>query len=96
MYNNYVSRASLKSRDGTSRHSVRSSREENRSDKVSRISHSSARSQAILNQSDVKSTADIYHKDTNSRVSMRSKTTELQKENVSRIVRAGDEKRQII
>jgi len=90
MYNN-VSRANVKLTDATSRRSVRSTREENRSDKVSRISQGSARSRASLNQSDVGSKADNYHKDTISRVSMRSKTTELQKENVSRISHTGDE-----
>lgn len=100
VYNN-VSHCSLRSRtreysgDGTSRRSVRL---ENHSDKVSRVSRDSPRSQASVNQTDKSSyeptitpKADNHHKSTNSQVSMRSKTTERQTENVSHISYAGDE-----
>ncbi|KAL7724638.1 hypothetical protein ACLKA6_013696 [Drosophila palustris] len=101
LYNDNVSRASRKSRareysgDNTSRRSVRSLHDANRSDKVSYISQGSARSKASVQQSDVLSRTSVVRpradKDTNSRVSMRSKTTEIQKENLSRISHTGDE-----
>ncbi|KAL7726812.1 hypothetical protein ACLKA6_009572 [Drosophila palustris] len=101
LYNDNVSRASRKSRareysgDNTSRRSVRSLHDANRSDEVSYISQGSARSKASVKQSDVLSRTSVVRpradKDTNSRVSMRSKTTEIQKENLSRISHTGDE-----